>query len=211
MRTLSKIGLLHACMLSVAIFATSAIASPKNFTLKANEHAPEFGKTLPPVGFVKFCIENPSECAPTAKTVMEFAPTPEQWTTAFQVNTFVNGQVEPVSDMELYGQAEYWTYPTNAGDCEDYLLLKKRYLESLGFPSSALLITVVLDEKKEGHAVLTVKTTKGDYVLDNRRNDILGWDETGYAFLKRQSQDNPKQWIALASKKNDSPRELASR
>jgi predicted transglutaminase-like cysteine proteinase len=139
--------------------------------------APEFGKTLPPIGFVKFCVEHPTECVATGTSSEGFAITPEQWNLVFQVNTFVNGKIAPVSDLVQYGQAEYWTYPTTAGDCEDYLLLKKRYLEGLGFPSSALLITVVLDEKKEGHAVLTLSTTDGDYVLDNRRNEVLGWQK----------------------------------
>ena len=95
--------------------------------------------------------------------------TPDLWSELYQVNTKVNTTIAPMTDQELYGQAEYWTYPTDAGDCEDYLLLKKRELEAMGFDSGALLITVVLDEKKEGHAVLTVASTDGDYVLDNRR------------------------------------------
>ena len=77
------------------------------------------------------------------------------------------------------------------------MLLKKRELEKLGFDSGSLLITVVLDEKNEGHAVLMVATKSGDYVLDNRRNDILLWSDTGYTFLKRQSQQDPKAWVAL--------------
>ena len=86
---------------------------------------------------------------------------------------------------------EYWTFPTDAGDCEDYLLLKKRYLEGLGFPAEALLITVVLDENNQGHAVLTVTGDKGDFVLDNRRNEILRWSDTRYRYLKRQSAGDP--------------------
>jgi predicted transglutaminase-like cysteine proteinase len=109
----------------------------------------------------------------------------------------VNEKIVPVSDNDLYGKAEYWTVPADAGDCEDYLLLKKKYLEALGFPPEALLITVVLDEKSEGHAVLTVAADTGDFVLDNRRDEILRWSDTGYRFLKRQSPQNPTQWVAL--------------
>ena len=39
--------------------------------------------------------------------------------------------------------------------CEDYALLKRHELMQLGWPSSALLMTVVMDESFEGHAVLT--------------------------------------------------------
>jgi predicted transglutaminase-like cysteine proteinase len=180
--------------------ASSSISSP-----------PEFGKTLPPIGFVKFCIENPSECVATGETAKALEMDQAQWNLVFQVNTFVNGKIAPVSDMDLYGQAEYWTYPTTAGDCEDYLLLKKRYLEGLGFPPSALLITVVLDEKQEGHAVLTLATAEGDFILDNRRNDVFDWQKSNYTFLKRQSPDNPRQWIALSRQKSASPDKLASK
>ena len=51
----------------------------------------------------------------------------------YQLNSYVNGKVAPVSDEDLYGEAEYWAYPADAGDCEDYVLMKKRYLEKLGF------------------------------------------------------------------------------
>jgi predicted transglutaminase-like cysteine proteinase len=163
--------------------------------------APEFGKSLPPIGFVKFCVANPGECKNVGRRVKRVEATPEMWNTLFKLNARINLNVEPMSDDELYGVPEYWTYPVSAGDCEDYLLLKKRELEQLGFDSGALLITVVLDEKNEGHAVLTVATENGDYVLDNRRNDILLWKDTGYTFLKRQSQHDPKAWVALTNGK----------
>lgn len=163
--------------------------------------APEFGRSLPPIGFVKFCVANPGECKNVGRRVQRVEASPQVWNTLFKINARINLDVEPMSDDELYGIPEYWTYPVSAGDCEDYLLLKKRELEQLGFDSGALLITVVLDEKNEGHAVLTVATESGDYVLDNRRNDILLWKDTGYTFLKRQSQHDPKAWVALSDGK----------
>jgi predicted transglutaminase-like cysteine proteinase len=102
-----------------------------------------------------------------------------------------------VSDVDLYKTAEKWTYPTSAGDCEDYALLKKRYLQSMGFSADELLMTVLLDEKGDGHAVLTIVADSGDFILDNRRDEILRWDQTPYKFLKRQSQQDPKQWVSL--------------
>jgi predicted transglutaminase-like cysteine proteinase len=196
-------GLLFA--VSVLCLGSAAIAAPHSST-----SLPELGKTLPPIGFVKFCAENPAECVATVADRNVFQPSAPQWNLIYQVNTFVNNKIEPMSDLELYGQAEYWTYPTISGDCEDYLLLKKRYLEGLGFPSSALLITVVLDEKGEGHAVLTLATVEGDFVLDNRRNEVLGWQQTNYSFLKRQSPQNPKLWVALSKKKAAGGERLAS-
>ena len=157
----------------------------------------EYGRALPPVGFVRFCASHPQDCRPIGGKANRLAMPPERWNVLYQVNNFVNGTIVPVSDQDLYGEPEHWAYPTDAGDCEDYLLLKKRYLEGLGFPPESLLITVVLDEKKEGHAVLTVTTKNGDFILDNRRNDILRWSDADYVFLKRQSPQDPRQWVAL--------------
>lgn len=172
--------------------------------------AAEFGKARPPIGFVRFCAENPKDCKDRTSRARRIAMDPDRWNLLYQVNTYVNGKITPVSDMELYGEAERWTYPVDAGDCEDFLLLKKRYLQGLGFPQEALLITVVLDEVGEGHAVLTVVTDKGDFILDNRRNDIMRWKDTKYDFLKRQSQTNPRVWVALVKEKTIASGTVAS-
>ena len=164
---------------------------------KAQDFAKVYGKALPPVGYIEYCGRNPGDCAPVAAGDERVNLTPERWALLAQVNSYVNAKIAPVSDQELYGKAEYWTIPTDAGDCEDYLLLKKKYLEGLGFDADALLITVVLDEKNEGHAILTVASQQGDFVLDNRRDEILRWRDVNYRFLKRQSQVDPRQWVAL--------------
>lgn len=181
------------------VTASSAFAAGASFQK-------EFGKSLPPIGFVKFCAANPGECKNVGRRVQRVAVTQNMWAKLQSVNTSINGSIAPVSDAELYGEAEFWTYPVDAGDCEDYLLLKKRQLEKMGFDSGALLITVVLDEKSEGHAVLTVATEQGDYVLDNRRNEIMLWADTGYTFLKRQSQKDPRAWVALTDVQQPTPK-----
>jgi predicted transglutaminase-like cysteine proteinase len=189
-------ALLGFLMGTVAVGATETSEEAK--TKEPNTRfETTFGKALPPVGFVNFCARNPESCKPDGGKPVKLAMSPERWNLIYQVNTYVNGKIAPVSDQDLYGEPEYWAYPTDAGDCEDYLLLKKRYLEGLGFPSSALLITVVLDEKNEGHAVLTVTTSEGDFVLDNRRNDIRLWRDVDYTYLKRQSPRDPRVWVAL--------------
>ncbi len=167
---------------------------------KTEQFAPVYGKALPPIGYVEMCAREPKDCRPVGGRPVHLALSPERWNLIYQVNTFVNGKIAPMSDEELYGKPEYWTIPTDAGDCEDYLLLKQRYLEGLNFPTDALLITVVLDEKGQGHAVLMVTTDKGDFVLDNRRNEVLRWSDTGYTFLKRQSAEDPRQWVSLSQK-----------
>lgn len=182
-----------------AVSAAGLSDSADQPTPPKNAFETEFGKALPPIGFVQFCARLPKDddCRPDNGKANALAMTPERWNLLYQVNSYVNGKIAPVSDQDLYGQPEYWAYPTDAGDCEDYVLLKRRYLEGLGFPIGSLLITVVLDEKHEGHAVLTVTTAQGDYVLDNRRDDVLRWSDTSYTFLKRQSPRDPRQWVSL--------------
>lgn len=201
-KTAMGAALMGWMMGSGAAFALDTTGRPLFFEPNKN-FAVEYGKALPPVGFVKFCIANPNDCQPLGGKSNRLGMEPGRWNLLYQINTYVNGKVAPVSDQDLYGEPEHWAYPTDAGDCEDYLLLKKRYLEGLGFPPEALLITVVLDEKKEGHAVLTVTTDDGDFVLDNRRNEILRWSDTGYTFLKRQSPGDPRQWVALVKEKTN--------
>ncbi len=72
------------------------------------------------------------------------------------------------------------------GDCEDYQLVKRKLLVEAGFPRRALRMTVVIDELGEGHAVLMVRTDRGDYILDNKTDAVLPWHKTGYTYIKRE-------------------------
>jgi predicted transglutaminase-like cysteine proteinase len=154
-------------------------------------------QTRPPVGWVEFCIENEHECE-AGGAVRNAVLNARTWRELVGINQRVNDEISPVTDQEHYGVLEKWTYPEDGyGDCEDYVLLKQRMLIEAGWPRSALLITVVRDVKGDGHAVLTVKTDKGEFVLDNQNTDILLWSETSYRFVKRQSQLDPNVWVAL--------------
>jgi predicted transglutaminase-like cysteine proteinase len=194
---------LMAAALNIAPAAATELGTPSSFD-GAALFAPVYGETLPPVGYVNFCKTFANECdSYSAVERLEsdrLTMSPDRWNLLYQVNTYVNGKVKPMSDQDLYGESEHWTYPSDAGDCEDFVLLKKRALEKLGVSARQLHITVVLDERGDGHAVLTVATSEGDFVLDNRRNDILLWSDTQYSFLKRQSADNPRKWVALMHK-----------
>ena len=187
---------------SLLLLASSGQAATNAAFEKPTPNTPSamtYGKTLPPIGYVQFCGRGEEECKFSGGKIETAGVTTENWDQVKQVNRYVNTKIRPATDMELYGVADYWTYPVDAGDCEDYVLLKKRYLQGLGFNPDVLLITVVLDENKEGHAVLTVVTANGDFVLDNRRREILRWDETNYTYLKRQSQIQANQWVSLQS------------
>jgi predicted transglutaminase-like cysteine proteinase len=170
----------------------------------------EYGTTLPPIGYLRYCAENPGECSDASRHVSSMPLNPDRWQTLYRINRMVNTLIRPVSDQEQYGQVEHWTIPKDKGDCEDYVLLKQRDLQNLGFDASSLLITVVLDENGQGHAVLTVATDDGDFILDNRRNDILRWNDTKYSFLKRQARENGRHWIALAAQPTTTSGQVAA-
>ena len=55
-----------------------------------------------------------------------------------------------------------------------------------------------------------VVTDTGDFILDNRRNDITRWKDVPYTFLKRQSQANPKAWVALVKEKTIATGEVSA-
>jgi predicted transglutaminase-like cysteine proteinase len=152
----------------------------------------------PPIGWLEFCNEHSKECATKPTPPRDVVLSPKAWKDLVRVNTWVNDTIRPVTDMDQWGVVEKWSYPdTGKGDCEDYVLLKRRMLIQAGWPREALLITVVRDKKGEGHAVLTVKTDKGDFILDNQEEKVLLWWDTGYRFVKRQSQSDPNVWVAL--------------
>jgi predicted transglutaminase-like cysteine proteinase len=154
--------------------------------------------TRPPIGWVDFCVEYPTECNVKPTAPRDIVLNNKSWSDLVRVNDWVNKTIKPMTDMDHWGVVEKWSYPDDGyGDCEDYVLLKRRMLVQAGWPREALLITVVRDKKDEGHAVLTVKTDKGDYVLDNQAETIVLWSETGYRFVKRQSQSDPNVWVSL--------------
>jgi predicted transglutaminase-like cysteine proteinase len=168
--------------------------------------------TRTPIGWVEFCVEYKSECNTKPTTPRDVVLSPKAWTDLVRVNAWVNDQIKPLTDMEHWGVVERWNYPTDGyGDCEDYVLAKRQMLIKAGWPREALLITVVRDKKGEGHAVLTVKTDKGEYILDNQESEILLWSKTGYRFVKRQSQSDPNKWVSLGEPARSAPATATAR
>jgi predicted transglutaminase-like cysteine proteinase len=154
--------------------------------------------TKAPIGWIEFCVEYDPECKTKPSQPRDVMLSTQTWKDLERVNLHVNNRVKPMTDMEHWGVVERWNYPDDGyGDCEDYVLAKRRMLMQAGWPREALLITVVRDKHGDGHAVLTVKTDKGEYILDNQNDQILLWSDTGYRFVKRQSQSDPNVWVAL--------------
>lgn len=205
---ISQLGVVVTTLLGLAAHSPFTTANAQHLNTKAvwidgqNLVSPfmrVYGNSLPPIGHVRFCQNHPSECQRKGHVINDrFQLTPERWKQLKNVNSQINNLIEPVTDQDLYGRLEHWTFPNNyMGDCEDYVLLKRQRLIELGWPENALLITVVLDEKNEGHAILTARTAQGDFLLDNKLQNVVGWNQVPYRFIKRQSYRNPRHWVSL--------------
>jgi predicted transglutaminase-like cysteine proteinase len=154
--------------------------------------------TRPPIGWVEFCTEHESECNVGPSQPRNVTLSVALWRELVRINQLVNTEIKPMTDLEHYGVVEKWAYPDDGyGDCEDYVLLKRRMLIEAGWPREALLITVVRELNGDGHAVLTVRTDRGDFILDNQSEAIVLWSQAPYHFVKRQSQSDPNVWVSL--------------
>jgi predicted transglutaminase-like cysteine proteinase len=154
--------------------------------------------TRAPIGWVEFCIEYKNECTTKASAPRDIVLTSKTWDDLVKVNNWANDAIKPITDADHWGVVERWNLAEDGyGDCEDYVLVKRRMLIQAGWPREALLITVVRDKKGEGHAVLTVKTNRGEFILDNQETEVLAWNKTGYKFVKRQSQSDQNVWVGL--------------
>ncbi len=183
--------MLGAWALALAAFASPASANDLLFVTTGEQ-------ARLPIGWVEFCAEHPVECRANPSAPRDVVLSNKAWTDLVRINKWVNDNVKPMTDLEHWGVVEKWSYPDDGyGDCEDYVLLKRRMLMEAGWPREALLITVVREKNGNGHAVLTVKTDKGEFILDNQEERILLWSETSYRYVKRQSQSDPNRWVAL--------------
>jgi predicted transglutaminase-like cysteine proteinase len=156
--------------------------------------------TLTPQGWADFCSRYRDECKAGQTVPRDVEATAANLALIDMVNRRVNRQLQPKSDHDHWSLVDRWDLPSDGmGDCEDYALLKRKLLIDSGIPRQALLMTIVRDEMNEGHAVLTVKTTRGEFVLDNMNDELKIWSRTPYRFVKRQSQEDQNVWVAIGS------------
>jgi predicted transglutaminase-like cysteine proteinase len=181
--------------MAMFILAMPGKAGEVDFTNPA--FAPAGGLTSIPIGASEFCKSHRADCAPN-RNVVEAMPLDERrWAQLVDTNNLINAAVMPVTDADYYKVDEYWAYPDGYGDCEDYALAKRKALIAEGWNPSTLLMTVVREQNGAGHAVLMVRTDRGDLVLDNQDGRVLLWSQTPYQYLKRQSQADASRWVDL--------------
>ncbi len=180
----STIGTVHAQTTTASIPSTSSpvVAS---------------GDARAPYAWVEFCKRYQAECKVDTREPDRIELTAKTWKLLVSTNVKTNKDIEPITDMDHWGVVDRWDMAEDGkGDCEEYVNVKKRRLVEAGIPRRALLTTVVIDDENAGHAVLMVRTDRGDFILDNKRNAVLTWQQTGYVYVKRESQDKVA-WTSL--------------
>ena len=194
----TKRGIL-AMIVGLGVMAGSVSADAQSFASlpRTIGAATLGGEARPLAGWSDFCRRDPAECAVNLAEPATVQLTQRVWNTIVSVNRSVNGSIRAITDEDHWGVADRWDMPADGmGDCEDFQLLKRRMLVEEGLPRRAMRMTVVIDEKGEGHAVLTIRTHRGDFVLDNKTSAVLPWSDTGYQFIKRESQERVG-WVSL--------------
>lgn len=191
---MAKIGKIGCALSALGMIAISLVPASA-----AGSSAMITGKlTSQPIGHYEFCRAYADECRQLRGADLEPVKlTKDIWTSIVNINSAVNMVIEPKSDFDIFGREEVWTFPQVAGDCEDYVLLKRQLLINEGVSPSALLITVARRPNGEGHAVLTVRTDRGDFILDNLTSQVRAWEQTPYKYLKRQSERHAGHWVSI--------------
>lgn len=153
-----------------------------------------------PGGFVGFCRRNADQCQTVPHGPTMIALTAANFAQISDINRTINQDIKPEDDSRHYGVAEYWTIPTDGyGDCEDYALAKRKALADAGFPVGALRLALVVTADRERHAVLTLVTNRGDFILDNLTDAVRPWTEASYTWLERQDPGKLWRWDMLTN------------
>jgi len=140
-----------------------------------------------PMGFLLMCLQHPDECKGGGASTVTASE--DVLATIKKVNASVNSWMRPKPD----GRADVWSVNVRAGDCEDYVLAKRKALIRAGIPASSLRIAAVKTRRGEGHAILVVNTSRGRIVLDNLTPVVRPLAQTGYRIVAIQSA-NPYRW-----------------
>jgi predicted transglutaminase-like cysteine proteinase len=185
-----------ALLLLTAAFANES-ASAKMAALPTAGQLPTTAVSRPTPVWREFCQRVPTECRIDLSEPATIRLTRETWNIIQAVNNRVNASVIPLSDQDHWGIPDRWDLPNDGyGDCEDIQLLKRKLLAERGLPRRAMRMTVVIDHLGDGHAVLMMRTDRGDFILDNKTDAILPWGRTGYVFAKREGHDSAA-WVAI--------------
>lgn len=181
-------------VIAPTLLAALLSSAPNLLEAGTNDTMRVSGRTSQPIGHYEYCLKNKADCRISTLSKKPMHLSTARWKEMVEANIFANTAIIPTTDLELYGKEEHWQLPTKFGDCEDYAMLKRKWLMEQGWAASSLLVTVVRQKSGEGHAVLTVRTNRGDFILDNLKDEIKPWNKTNYTYLKRISPFHSGWW-----------------
>jgi predicted transglutaminase-like cysteine proteinase len=141
---------------------------------------------LMPPGMRDFCASYRSQCR--AGGAPEVTMTQDLMAAMQRINNQVNRAIRPRNET-----GDVWQLNPAAGDCEDYAVSKRAALIRQGVAPSALRIAFTKTRRGEPHAVLVVRTSQGDYVLDNLSTTVKTVAQSGYR-IRAMSGANPTSW-----------------
>lgn len=192
-------ALLFVCLLTGGSYAAPLNPGTlKSLALLANAHSVTFGKsTAIPIGYFQLCKAGHPVCNSVRGNLAAARNGAVQITRRLAsdlvtINHQVNNSIRP-------RRGDRWQVEPRFGDCKDYALTKKSRLMSKGWPSSALLVATAFTAAGVRHAVLIVRTDRGDVVLDNLTKKVRGWTPTLYRWLAIQSPSKRYSWLKLGS------------
>jgi predicted transglutaminase-like cysteine proteinase len=163
-----------------------AAMSPKRVTT--------LGPALAPMGNVLFCERYPEDCEiKGSKKLVQMTEVRRK--ELKEINTKINNAISPEPDADRE-PIDQWTVNPLAGDCDDYAVTKRHELIKLGWPTSAVLLTEVRKPDGADHLLVVVRTSAGDFVLDNLQPTVrrLTQAKSDYQWVRMQSENDPRSW-----------------
>ena len=145
--------------------------------------------TRAPLAYNLYCLKSPKDCRASGPKLVKLDA--KTISSLNRVNSSVNRSMRYVSD-----KGDTWGARGGSGDCEDFALEKRHQLIKSGIPAAALRMAAVKTKRGEYHAVLVVKTSKGDLVLDSIEKTIKAKSRTGYTW-RAVATSNPLKWQSL--------------
>ena len=124
------------------------------------------------------------------------------WALVNGVNRDMNRRIRRSSDIRDFGVEDFWQVPGGSnprGDCEDYVLAKRRALIARGIPAAALSIAIVKTHWGESHAVLLLAADGDEFVLDNLTPWISRREQVNYDWQERQAPGKVFEWVRMAT------------
>lgn len=192
-------GLLAIALTVLGLSTAAEAAGPAGMArdlLGAGSHLIEKQAVSPPFAHILFCARNPAECRDNNGASM-VTLTPERLKELAALNRKINRSIRGRNDDGGKMNGDLWQVNVKSGDCEDFALTKRSRLIAMGWSSRALRIATAQTRSGEGHAVLVVRTDRGDLVLDNRFNTIKSFDKTDLRMKMIQSEADPLVWYNL--------------